>query len=164
MKSLFTSWLKASPCQKSHEGFTLVELLVVLMIIGVLSGVALPSFLRIINLAYEAEAQTKLGSLTNLQNQHSSEGDKFTSSIQALDSTFKIETENYSYFIFADNKNLNGAIHVAQSKNGVSKSYIKVVYKKDQQLKNCKFKAVDLSFPPLIIFDAISNPDKYCPN
>lgn len=164
MKSLFASWLKASPCQKSHEGFTLIELLVVLMIIGVLSGVALPSFLRIINSASEAEAKAKLASLENLQRQHYPEKQKFTSSIQTLDSTFKIETENYSYFIFADNKNLKGAIHIAQSKNGVSKSYIKVVYHKNQELQNCNLKAVDLSFPPLVIFDAVSNPNKYCPN
>ena len=150
--------------QKSHEGFTLVELLVVLMIIGVLSGVALPSFLRIINLANEVEAKAKLDALTKHHNQYYLERRLFTSSIQTLDNTFPIETENYSYFIFADNKNLNGAIHIAQSKNGVSKSYIKVVYQKDQELQHCNLKALYLSFPPLVIFDAVSNPNKYCPN
>lgn len=164
MKYLFSAWLKKCTSEKNNQGFTLIELLVVIIIIGILSTIALPSFLRMINLGQEVEAKNFLSYIAKLQHQYHTEQGKFSSSTESLGSSLPNETENYSYFVFADNNNLKGAIHIAQSKNNVLKSYIKVMYQKDQEPKECNFKEVDLSFPPLIIFDAVSNPNKYCPN
>ena len=50
-----------------HEGFTLIELLVVIVIIGLLSAIALPTFLNFANKAKQSEASTYIGSINRGQ-------------------------------------------------------------------------------------------------
>jgi prepilin-type N-terminal cleavage/methylation domain-containing protein len=61
---------------QSESGFTLVELLVVIIIVGILSAIALPSFLNQANKAKQSEAKTILAQSmalsrhTELRSQH----------------------------------------------------------------------------------------------
>ena len=163
MKYLFSSWLKKCRSQEPDRGFTLMELLAVIMIIGILSSMALSSFLRFINSAKETEAKTRLKTLVQLNHGHQIERGKFSGSPESLGSDLPMETDNYSYSIVVDNNLLNGALHIAKSKHPFLRSYIQVIYYKDSEIIECGSKSVDLSFPPLLIFDAIANPKKYCP-
>jgi len=42
------------------EGFTLIELMVVVVIIGILAAIAIPNFVRIVNQAKEAEVKSNM--------------------------------------------------------------------------------------------------------
>ncbi|MEH2414955.1 type IV pilin-like G/H family protein [Nostoc sp.] len=85
--------------KKGEEGFTLIELLVVIIIIGILSAIALPSFLNQANKAKQSEAKTYIGSMNRAQQAYYLENTAFGSSITALAIGIKTQTENYTYKI-----------------------------------------------------------------
>ena len=63
MSSILHGTLRASKSTRSEDGFTLVELLVVILVIGVLTAIAVPVFLNQRNKAAEASVKSDLKSL-----------------------------------------------------------------------------------------------------
>jgi len=68
----------------SEAGFTLVELMVVVVIVGLLSSVALPSFLNQQNKAKAACAETQVSGLAKEQQIHFAEHNTFANSLEEL--------------------------------------------------------------------------------
>jgi type IV pilus assembly protein PilA len=87
--------------KKDDQGFTLIELLVVIIIIGILSAIALPSFLNQAKKARQSEAKTYVGSLNRGQQAFYTENDAFTSSIDAMGVGVATQTANYQYLAVA---------------------------------------------------------------
>jgi prepilin-type N-terminal cleavage/methylation domain-containing protein len=83
--------------KRKEEGFTLIELLVVIIIIGILSAIALPSFLNQANKAKQTEAKTYIGSLNKAQQAYYVEKATFTTSIIQLGVGIQTSTTNYQY-------------------------------------------------------------------
>ena len=83
--------------KKDNEGFTLIELLVVIIIIGILSAIALPSFLNQANKAKQSEAKTYVGSLNKGQQAFFTEKSVFGTAVSSLGVGIKTQTVNYSY-------------------------------------------------------------------
>lgn len=85
---------------KSAEGFTLIELLVTIIIIGVLSAIALPSFLNQASKAKQAEAKQYLSAINKAQQAYYLENNEFVDSIAEIGKLgigIRPETANYSY-------------------------------------------------------------------
>ncbi|MDD1417983.1 type IV pilin-like G/H family protein [Dolichospermum sp. ST_sed1] len=85
--------------KKDNEGFTLIELLVVIIIIGILSAIALPSFLNQAAKAKQSEAKTYIGSVNRAQQSYRIENPSFASDFTALQIGIPTQTTNYIYAI-----------------------------------------------------------------
>lgn len=87
--------------KQEDQGFTLIELLVVIIIIGILSAIALPSFLNQANKAKQTEGKTYVGSMNRAQQTHYLENGKFASNAEFDNLGLGIprDTTNYKYEI-----------------------------------------------------------------
>lgn len=99
-----------------EDGFSLTELLVVIVVIGVLIMLALPQFSSVVTKAKETEAKSMLKHLHSLEEAYYYEKDTYTSDLEAIgfgqqklvtnggDARYKIEVtkaDTYSYLATA---------------------------------------------------------------
>jgi type IV pilus assembly protein PilA len=70
--------------KKADKGFTLVELLVVIVIIGILTAIALPSFLNQTAKAKQAEAKQNVSTVLKTEQSWRTENSAFTTSFDSL--------------------------------------------------------------------------------
>jgi type IV pilus assembly protein PilA len=91
--------------KNSEKGFTLVELLVVIIIIGILAAIALPNFLNQSAKAKQTEAKQNLGTVNRVQTVWRSENSSFADTFDKLatgtlaSTTGTASTTNYSYVL-----------------------------------------------------------------
>lgn len=94
-------FLRQSHLSQGSEGFTLIELLVVIIIIGILSAIALPSFLNQANKARESEAKQYVGSMNRAQQARFLEKSAFSNDFGILGLGIASNTTHYLYSIGA---------------------------------------------------------------
>jgi type IV pilus assembly protein PilA len=69
---------------KSNKGFTLIELMIVVAIIGILAAIAIPNFLNYQCKARQSEARAGLGTLQICKKSYWAEETEYTDDLDAL--------------------------------------------------------------------------------
>jgi type IV pilus assembly protein PilA len=83
----------------NSKGFTLIELIVVIIIVGVLSAIAFPSFLNQLGKARTSEAKLSIGSINRAQQAYRLENSEMANNLNLLD--VKLTGKFYTYAISA---------------------------------------------------------------
>ncbi|MFY2561403.1 type IV pilin protein [Corallococcus terminator] len=100
---------------KKKGGFTLIELMIVVAIIGILAAIAIPNFIRFQAKSKQSEAKTNLKAIFTAQKAYFGEKDKYVSDFKVVG--FDPEPGNrFSYSI-------NGGCNLAQEASPTGRTY-----------------------------------------
>ncbi|MGJ3250284.1 MAG: type IV pilin protein [Elainellaceae cyanobacterium] len=87
---------RASQSRTRYQGFTIIELMVVVFVLAILSAIALPSVLAQLNKAKESEARAFVSTINRAQQFHYVEHNRF-GSLTDLELGFKTDSRYYLY-------------------------------------------------------------------
>jgi len=93
-------------CTRGRRGFTLIEIALVLVLIGILSAMAVSTYRMMTNKARMTQAKTVLSHLTKTEATHFSDHDRYTDNIVLLD----FDPVKYNYYevsVVLDNDAMN---------------------------------------------------------
>ncbi len=124
MKTGQGAWRLQDKRRQQEQGFTLLEVTIVLVIGGILAAIALPSFLNQASKAKQVEAKMYLGTLNRAQQSYMLERAQFADTMTQLGVAVP-NSLNYSYSIRLGTGN-QYAVHAAESLNVSLRPYVGV--------------------------------------
>jgi type IV pilus assembly protein PilA len=88
---------------KKSKGFTLIELMIVVAIIGILAAIAIPNFMSYQCKAKQSEAKSNLGTIRTAQEAYRAEFDHYDTSLSGIGFAGPQGDARYSYTIDSAN-------------------------------------------------------------
>ncbi len=99
--------ISRAPKNALEKGFTLVELMIVIVIVGILSAIALPNFLNNTTKAKATEAKTKMSAiLKEAHAEYQLDGKVSTAATAAAAQAAQNDSDNFTYAALANGTNI----------------------------------------------------------
>lgn len=94
-----SSWMHRIRGQsmRRNEGFTLIELMIVVAIIGILAAIAIPNFLAYQARAKQSEAKSNLAAIHTGETAYFAENNQYIDNFGAIGFSVTGQTQRYSY-------------------------------------------------------------------
>ena len=92
----------------TRKGFTLIEVLIVVIILGILATIAIPQFAKMTKKARLAEAWTNLAAIRTGESVYYLEEDKYTACLDELDAG-ESSSSNFTYSISVSGTDYNAS-------------------------------------------------------
>jgi prepilin-type N-terminal cleavage/methylation domain-containing protein len=109
LKAKFLQYLNQ---KKQEEGFTFIELLIVIILMGIMVAIALPTFLNQANKGKQVEAKTYIATINKAQQAYYTEYTTFTTNLVNLGVGISTQTVNYKYAITVNYPDTTSAVAV----------------------------------------------------
>lgn len=97
-----------SRIRRKDKGFTLIELMIVVAIIGILAAIAIPNFMNYQCKAKQSEAKSNLGNIRTAEEAYYAEHDAYSSSTSEIGFSTKGQA-NYTYTVSGNGASGTGA-------------------------------------------------------
>ena len=109
---------------KKSKGFTLIELMIVVAIIGILAAIAIPNFMSYQCKAKQSEAKSNLGTIRTTQEAYLAEYDVYGADLEDIGYSGPKGNARYSYTITAVNNATNFTAQASADLDGDGKNDI----------------------------------------
>lgn len=107
---------------KNNKGFTLMELLVVVFIIGILTSIAIPEYQKAVERSRSAEAQTILETLAKAEERYLMSNGAYTNELSELDVTIPTSTKYFTMELTSEEGDFPFTAKMVRTIDGVATS------------------------------------------
>ena len=104
---------------RKNKGFTLIELMIVVAIIGIMAAIAIPNFISYMCKSKQTEAKTNLGAIATSQEAYAAETNTYSTSFTTIGFVTK-GSPRYTYTIDTANSTAFRGIATSTAINGTA--------------------------------------------
>ena len=103
----------------NKKGFTLIEVLLVVLVVGVLASLAMPQYTKVVEKAKMSEAKTVLSAIRTAEGVYFMEFDEYTSDMDNLDLDDAIsDSDLFAYEITLSGTNADSTFGIKATRSG----------------------------------------------
>jgi type IV pilus assembly protein PilA len=109
---------------RNKKGFTLIELMIVVAIIGILAAIAIPNFMNYQCKAKQSEAKSNLGNIKTMMEAYRAEYDRYPGTLSLIGFSINTADARYNYTISANDTTTFTAQATTSDLNGTTDTWL----------------------------------------